>query len=64
LLAYVSFVTHNKLPDHAIFYLFQPLLGFDFVNIIFASRGSHNSNNPLMHHENSLVDIYVWELYA
>jgi hypothetical protein len=34
------------------FYLFQPLPGSNFVNAIFASN------------ENSLVDIYVVDLYV
>jgi hypothetical protein len=47
------------------FYLFQPLPGSDFVNTIFTSGGSHNSNNTLlMHNVNSLVDIYIWDLYV
>jgi hypothetical protein len=46
LLAYVSFLTHNKLSNHAMFFLFQHLPGSNFVNTLFASGGSHNSNNP------------------
>jgi hypothetical protein len=46
LLAQVTFLTHNKFSNHAMFYLFQPLPGADFVNGLFTSGGSHNSNNP------------------
>jgi hypothetical protein len=46
LLASVSFLTLNKFFNHTMFYLFQSLSGSDFVNTLFASGGSHNSNNP------------------
>jgi hypothetical protein len=45
------------------FYLFQPLLSADFVNALFTSGVSHNSNNP-PRNGYFLVDIYVWDLYV